>query len=338
MAADAPQSAPRSPPVARAPLATIAPADAVEAAMTRPGLAWTPALQAVLEGTSGALGEDFLRALVRHLADALGVQSAIMTELKDAERGVVGTLGLWSRGQFLADITYPLAGTPCERVFAGGECFCERRVQSIFPEDGDLVKLDAESYLGVILRDRRGRPLGHLAVLDANPMSPADLEVTRGILRIFAARAGAELERMHIERDLRAAREVLERTVSALSTPMLRVWRGVVAVPLIGALDLERARNIGETLLTELAATKARFAILDLTGVDEDLDVATADSVLRIGHAVALLGAEALLSGIRPSLAQSLVSEEACLGQLADFRTFHSMHAALAHCMRRLGG
>ena len=139
--------------------------------MSRPELAWTPVLQAVLEGTSGALGEDFLRALVRHLADALGVQSAMMTELRDAELGLVRTLGFWSGGRFLEDFTYTLAGTPCERVFAGGECFCEHQVQAQFPLDDDLVKLGAESYLGVVLHDRRGRTLGHLAVLDARPMS-----------------------------------------------------------------------------------------------------------------------------------------------------------------------
>ncbi|MCA9661881.1 MAG: STAS domain-containing protein [Myxococcales bacterium] len=304
--------------------------------MSRPGLAWTPVLQAVLEGTAGALGEDFLRALVRHLADALAVQSAMMTELLDAERGLVRTLGFWSGGRFLKDFTYTLAGTPCERVFAGGECFCERQVQAHFPGDDDLVKLGAESYLGVVLHDRQGRPLGHLAVLDAQPMSPADLEVTRGVLRIFAARAGAELERARIERDLRATQEALERTVSALSTPMLRVWRGVVAVPLIGALDLARARRIGEALLTEIAATKARFAILDLTGAD-DLDAMTADRVLKIGQAAAMLGTEAILSGIRPSLAQTLVFQPESLERLRDFQTFRTMQEALAHCMRRLG-
>lgn len=287
-------------------------------------------LRTVVEGTAGSLGEDFLRELIRHLASAMGVRYAMITENLDDPTTRVQTLGIWSSTGYLNDFAYALDGTPCERVYEDQEAYCPARVQEHYPRDRDLVTMQAESYFGVLLTDRRGRPLGHLAVLDDRPMTAALLEERRMILRIFAARAGAELERCRTERELETTRRTLERTVVALSTPILQVWRGILALPVIGPVDQPRAEAIMQSLMNALASTRARFAILDLTGVD-GIDTATADHLLRIVRAIALLGAQGIVTGIQPAIARTLVD----LGvDLSRIRTFRSMEDGLSFCMR----
>jgi rsbT co-antagonist protein RsbR len=147
-----------------------------------------------------------------------------------------------------------------------------------------------------------------------------------------------------IERDLtervRAERALAERlalieqqreTIRALSTPILEVWDGVLALPIIGAMDRQRSAMITEDLLDAIVKTKARFVVLDLTAVDT-IDAAAADHLARIMRAVKLLGTECLVCGIRPWVAQTM----AALGQGAlPSRTFDTMRSALLAIQRR---
>jgi two-component system sensor histidine kinase/response regulator len=104
-------------------------------------------------------------------------------------------------------MTFPLRGTPCEKVIAGDVCHFPEGLQSLFPEDKDLVMLKAQSYLGVPLYGSSGDILGHLVVMDDKPMR--DMQSAAPILRIFAARAGAELERKNADEALRKSQERL---------------------------------------------------------------------------------------------------------------------------------
>ncbi len=163
------------------------------------------ALRLILEGTSSVTGEDFFRSLVRHLASALEVRYALIARGLDDPPTRVRTLALWSRDEIASDIEYDLRGTPCEGVEAGDACSYPSGVQGLFPQDSALVVMDAESYLGVPLQDAGGRMCGHLAVLDDKPLE--DVERKMAILKIFAARAGAELERQRSENELRDSEE-----------------------------------------------------------------------------------------------------------------------------------
>jgi len=157
------------------------------------------ALRKIVEGVESETGEGFLRSLVRCVTEALSVAYAFVSEL-DAHRGVFRTLAVWGHGQLLDNFELPLAGTPCEGVLRGQMAHYADRVQERFPEDRGLGTWEAESYCGVPLVDRRGVVLGHLAIFDTRPMlDPRGL----AILRIFAARACAEIEREHISRRLR---------------------------------------------------------------------------------------------------------------------------------------
>jgi len=121
----------------------------------------------------------------------------------------------------------------------------------------------------------------------------------------------------------------LERSLDALSTPLLRVWDGVLAMPIIGTLTARRATTITTTLLEEVIRSSARSVILDVTGV-ETVDAATADVLLRIVSAVELLGAKCHLSGMRSDVARTLSATQIDLGGL---RTFPTVRQALRHCM-----
>jgi formate hydrogenlyase transcriptional activator len=165
------------------------------------------AFRAVTEATADKAGLDFLRHLVKHLAQSLGVAHAFVAEFAGAEDRV-RTIAFWSRGDWRPNVEYRLTGTPCQRVVAGELCLYRDDVQRLFPGDADLVTLEARSYLGVPLRGANGQTLGHLAALDTAPMSEDPRGVT--IFQVFANRARVEIERMHAEAILRRALGELE--------------------------------------------------------------------------------------------------------------------------------
>jgi rsbT co-antagonist protein RsbR len=134
---------------------------------------------------------------------------------------------------------------------------------------------------------------------------------TRADLAVALERLRCEVqERRQTEQDLREKIEVIRRqeeAIKALSTPILQVWHGVLAMPLIGVLDSRRAASMMERLLAEIVRTGSHHAILDLTGVDV-VDTSTADHLLRVIRAVELLGARAIITGIGPAVAQTMTS------------------------------
>lgn len=130
-----------------------------------------------------------------------------------------------------------------------------------------------------------------------------------------------KLDRMYqnATREMEAQIEQISRQKNALramGTPMIRVWDRVLALPIIGTLDAERAAQMTQTLLEELAATRADLAILDLTGISH-VDRATAEHLVRMAQAVRLLGAGVVLTGIQSSLARSLMELGADLSSVS---------------------
>jgi len=140
-------------------------------------------------------------------------------------------------------------------------------------------------------------------------------------------------ERTRVERDLRAKVELIERqkeVIRELAVPVIQVWDGVLTVPLTGVFDSGRSADVMDKLLNEVIRVQAKFVLLDLTGV-EVVDSATANRFLMLAGALKLLGVSGILTGIRPSVAQTLVS----LGvDLASIRTFSTLRDGLRFCMR----
>ena len=124
-----------------------------------------------------------------------------------------------------------------------------------------------------------------------------------------------------------------QRELIELSTPVVKLWDGVVAVPLIGTLDSERTQIVMESLLERIVDTNSTMAIIDITGVPT-VDTLVAQHLLKTVAAARLMGADRVISGIRPQIAQTIVH----LGlTLSEVTTKATMADAIAHALDRSG-
>jgi rsbT co-antagonist protein RsbR len=105
-----------------------------------------------------------------------------------------------------------------------------------------------------------------------------------------------------------------------LSTPVVKLWEGVLALPMIGTLDSARTQVVMETLLQRIVETGAEVAILDITGVPT-VDTLTAQHLIKTVTAARLMGAECIISGIRPQIAQTIVHLGVDLGDIVTKAT-----------------
>lgn len=118
-----------------------------------------------------------------------------------------------------------------------------------------------------------------------------------------------------------------------LSTPVVQLWEGVLALPLIGTLDSERTQVVMESLLERLVATSSSIAVIDITGVPT-VDTLVAQHLLKTVAAAQLMGADCIISGIRPQIAQTIVH----LGiDLSSVATKASLADAFALALKRRG-
>lgn len=137
-----------------------------------------------------------------------------------------------------------------------------------------------------------------------------------------------------------SAVEVREQTIARqqeemleLSTPVIKLWDGIVALPLIGTLDSARTQVVMESLLTAIVETNSQVAIIDITGVPT-VDTLVAQHLIKTITAARLMGAECYLSGIRPAIAQTIVH----LGiDLVDVQTKAKLSDAFALALQRMG-
>jgi transcriptional regulator with GAF, ATPase, and Fis domain len=152
-------------------------------------------------GTSAVTGDDFFASLMRHMAAAFRFRYAFIASCDDQKRAK--TLAFWDADQFGKNFEFDIADTPCMKVLQGEVCHYEKGVQVLFPQDKGLEDWHVESYLGVPILDGMGCVIGHIAALDDKPMKRDSRAID--VLKIFAARAAAELKRQRAEGQLQAA-------------------------------------------------------------------------------------------------------------------------------------
>jgi anti-anti-sigma regulatory factor len=127
----------------------------------------------------------------------------------------------------------------------------------------------------------------------------------------------------------RALDERLRAAVDETSNPILEVWDGVLAMPIVGVVDSRRTADMVLRLLVEVARTQARFVIVDLTGV-EVVDTKTADHLMKLMRKVEVIGAQCVLTGIQPAVAETLVDIGVDFGRLTTLRNLkHGLREAL---------
>jgi len=159
-----------------------------------------------------------------------------------------------------------------------------------------------------------GKPFWASVVLTA-------IREKEGTLRGYGKVTRDLTERKQTEERLQQqSREIME-----LSTPVMQVWQGVVVAPLIGSLDSQRTQQFMERLLNRVVETNSPMALVDIMGVPT-IDTQTAQHLIETISAVRLLGAQVVLTGVRPAIAQTLVH----LGiDLSDITTRSSLAAGL---------
>lgn len=135
---------------------------------------------------------------------------------------------------------------------------------------------------------------------------------------------------------LKSREEVIRRQqedMLELSTPVVKLWEGILALPLIGTLDSARTQVVMESLLESIVKTNSRFAIIDITGVPT-VDTVVAQHLLKTVTAARLMGADCIISGVRPQIAQTIVH----LGiNLLDVTTKATMSDAFALALQKSG-
>ncbi|MEX2213530.1 MAG: PAS domain-containing protein, partial [Phycisphaeraceae bacterium] len=177
------------------------------------------ALWRVAEGVSTDSGESFLRSLVGQLAKALEVEFAFLGELSDTDGDSIRTLAVCNDGSVIDNFQYKLAGTPCANVLKSGLCIHPRGVADEFPADPMLREMAIQGYAGIPLARPDGSVIGLLVVLHRQPFD--DSMPIGEILRVFANRATAELQRLRMEQALRESEHRLDL---AMRTTELGVW------------------------------------------------------------------------------------------------------------------
>jgi rsbT co-antagonist protein RsbR len=142
---------------------------------------------------------------------------------------------------------------------------------------------------------------------------------------------------MHTIRTYQKSREAVikrqQEELLELSTPVVKLWDGVLALPMIGTLDSQRTQVVMESLLQRIVDTGSEIAIIDITGVPT-VDTLVAQHLLKTVTAIRLMGADCIISGVRPQIAQTIVH----LGlDLQGVVTKANLADALALALRRLG-
>jgi PAS domain S-box-containing protein len=176
------------------------------------------ALRSAALAVSTAEGREVYQELTRYLATTLGVECAFIALCTDRESTHVRTLAVYADAGFQQNIEYDLPGTACGSVVGQDFRFVPEGIRTLYPEDTMFRELRIESYAAFPLNGSDGRAMGLIAVMSRRPLTDRDL--TESMLKIFAARAVAEVERQVAEQALRNSEEsyraIFEATEDAI--------------------------------------------------------------------------------------------------------------------------
>lgn len=286
------------------------------------------------EGTLGAEREqrELLDVTLRSIGDAVIAtdDKAAVTFMNGVAEALTGWKGKEAAGQPLADVfrivneqTRQTVESPADRVLREGVIVGLANHTVLIAKDESERPIDDS---GAPIRDGRGNVIGVVLVFRDITERKAE---ERERERLQAERREAEAERLKLQEDvIRMQKERLEE----LSTPLIPLSREVIVMPLIGAIDSERASLILDAISRGVTKSGAGFAVIDITGVPT-VDTHVAGMLVRAAQTVKLLGAEVVLTGIRPGVAQTLVSLGVELGGLV---TRKDLQGGVEYAMSRL--
>jgi rsbT co-antagonist protein RsbR len=155
-----------------------------------------------------------------------------------------------------------------------------------------------------------------------------------GVNEMMESLANAQARSVAYEKELEEKLNTIELQRAAmqeLATPIIEVWEGILCLPVVGVLDTTRSAAMTDLLLDSVVSKRATCAIIDITGI-QVMDTATADHFLRMARAVRLVGADCLLTGVNPAIAQTMVHMGV---DLHDVETHRSLQTALVRYIMR---
>ena len=194
-----------------------------------------------------------------------------------------------------------------------------RAHQGFSPSETAIFLFSLKDVLFESLRQVPGKDAAAMAAL---------LRETGGLLDRLGLYTTESYQRSREQVIVRQQQELME-----LSTPVVTLWQGVLALPVIGTLDSARTQVVMENLLQRIVESGASIAIIDITGVPT-VDTLTAQHLLKTVAAARLMGADCIISGIRPQIAQTIVHLGVELGTVVTKATLAD---AFAVALRRLG-
>lgn len=301
---------------------------------------------------SEAIGSGDLDAALRQItetaADILGVGRSSVWRY-DADQTKITCLALYeaetgeySSGVELAKADFPayFAALREDRIIAAHDAHRDPRTSEF--SDIYLTPLGINSLLDAPIRVG-GRMIGVTCNEQVGPKRRWT-SVEEGFatgLADFTALAIESHQREQTERELREMVEIAQQrletierqrlAIADLSAPIIDVWEGVLALPIVGLVDSHRSVELTERLLERVSSSGARAVIVDLTGVDV-VDTMTANHLLQMVRAARLLGTSCVLSGISPQIAQTLVQLQVDLSMLTIVR---NLEEGLKICIER---
>jgi rsbT co-antagonist protein RsbR len=262
---------------------------------------------------------DLLAEWLRQQQESIGRRRDLLSdrELQAQSREFLGLFRAAAQDGSGSDVTRAPEWAPVRDMLSG--LSRSRGLQGFSPSETATFVFSLKAPLFARLRDELGR-------------DPVQLfEELR--------RAGELLDRLGLyttEVYQKGREDVIQRQqhdMLELSTPVVKLWNGVLALPMIGTLDSSRTQVVMETLLERIVETGAEVAIIDITGVPT-VDTLTAQHLLKTVTAARLMGADCIISGIRPQIAQTIVHLGVNLG---DVVTKATLADAFALAMQRLG-
>jgi PAS domain S-box-containing protein len=292
------------------------------------------AMRSIVEGTASATGGTFFDSLVRSLSAVLGVKYALVARVEHGS-SVAKAVSVWAGDGLAQPMDYDLKGTPCAVVYEpdADVCFYSDDIQRLFHEDTLLVDMGAQSYMGVAMHDSMGAPLGHIAVLDDKPMR--DDPGARSIMKIFAARVGAELERLRAEEQLRRHRDDLENTVRRRTAELEQANEQLSALSrmIITMQEEERARLSRE--LHDQLGQQLTALSLELQWIRETAGQG-ADGLEPLTGMVSEMATEVrrICKGLRPMILDRMGLSSALSAHIKEFAAHTSI--ALRHSIEPL--
>jgi rsbT co-antagonist protein RsbR len=175
----------------------------------------------------------------------------------------------------------------------------EEKISEVYDKITDILSLLGEVASGEFSKRLK------FDLPEAHPLAA----LSGGINEMIDSLSGEQQRSAEYRRELEDKLTTIERQQAAireLSTPIMEVWDGILCLPIVGIMDTGRSADMTDALLRAVVGTRARCAIIDITGI-EVMDTGTADHFIRMAKAVRLLGAECVLTGMNPQIAQTVV-------------------------------